>query len=278
MHSTSFFSSLRLARLSLSAACAITLCLVRAAIGHDTWIETNASTVRAGDAVYIDLKLGNHGNAHRDFKQAGKVDLSSCEIKVRLPNGVDFDLRDQMHDLGYAPQEGYWSGKFVCTSGGTHIAVQHSDQILNHGRPVRSIKSAKCCFLVTAQLDRFQDQSTRWKEAVGHELEIVPVSHPILSTGPGMPVEVKVLRNGTPKANARVAFIPQGVTLNGDFDETYERMTDAQGIARFTPKTGMRLLIVTHERAENEKSADYDATHYSATLELLVSEICPCCQ
>lgn len=42
---------------------------------HDTWVETNTSVVRTGDVVHVDLKLGNHGNEHRDFKLASKISL-----------------------------------------------------------------------------------------------------------------------------------------------------------------------------------------------------------
>ena len=47
------------------------LLLATAAGAHDTWVQTNANVVRAGDAVHVQLMLGNHGNDHRDFKLAG---------------------------------------------------------------------------------------------------------------------------------------------------------------------------------------------------------------
>jgi len=245
---------------------------------HDTWVEANTGVVRAGDAVFVDLKLGNHGNDHRDFKLASKVDLAGCKLQILLPNGAKYDMLDQLRDLGYAPNEGYWSGKFVCGAAGTHLVAHQYDQVVHHGRPIRSIKSGKCFFLSTTQLDRVKDDSELWKTPIGHPLEIVPLSHPVLFTGPGMPVRVQVLRNGKPLADARVSFIPQGVTLAEGFDDTYERRTDENGQAAFTPKTGAKLLIVTHLRAEEEKSKDYDLTAYSATLHMIIPEICPCCQ
>lgn len=275
-HSISLPTSL-LCRIS-STTVLLTMMIAVPAAAHDTWVEVNTGVVRAGEAVYIDLKLGNHGNEHRDFKLAGKVDLADCRLQVLLPNGTTFDMADQMHDIGYAPREGYWTGKFVSGSAGTHLVSQTSDQILNHGRPVRALKSAKCFFLSTARLDRLEDRSETWKKPLGHPLEIIPISHPLLTSGPGMPVQIQVLRKGQPKAGARVSFIPQGVTLKEGFDETFERMTDSEGRASFTPTTGGKLLIVTHERAEDEKTADYELTAYSATLFLTVSEICPCCQ
>ncbi|WP_437185995.1 DUF4198 domain-containing protein [Planctomicrobium sp. SH668] len=247
-------------------------------LAHDTWVETNASVIRAGDAVFIDLKLGNHGNDHRDFKLASKLNLDGATFQVHLPNGAQFNLIDQVRDLGYAPNEGYWSSRFVTGAAGTYVVSHQMDKVVSHGRPVRSVRSAKCFFLASALLDRLQDETNLWKEPLGHPLEIVPVSHPVLLTGPGVPIEVKVLRNGTPAVDARVAFIPQGVTLSEGFDETYERKTNAEGIASFTPRVGNRYLIVTHERRDDETSDNYDATLYAATLEILIPDICPCCQ
>ena len=43
---------------------------------HDTWVEVNSAEVRLGQVVHVDLKLGNHGNNHRDFKLASKITLA----------------------------------------------------------------------------------------------------------------------------------------------------------------------------------------------------------
>jgi len=51
------------------------LMLARTALAHDTWVQTNTNLIRSGDAVHVDLMLGNHGNDHRDFKLASKTGL-----------------------------------------------------------------------------------------------------------------------------------------------------------------------------------------------------------
>ncbi len=51
----------------------LVLALASSALAHDTWVETNTNLIRTGDAVYVDLKLGNHGNDHRDFKLASPI-------------------------------------------------------------------------------------------------------------------------------------------------------------------------------------------------------------
>jgi uncharacterized GH25 family protein len=95
-------------------------------------------------------------------------------------------------------------------------------------------------------------------------------------TGPGRPLQVRVVFNGRPQKNARVSFIPQGETLAEGLDPTYERITDETGLASFTPRTGNRHLIVTHHQSE-DSSDRYDATVYSAALVILVPELCPGC-
>ncbi|MGH7138544.1 MAG: DUF4198 domain-containing protein, partial [Pirellulales bacterium] len=58
-----------------SHAALLLLAGVVAAVGspagaHDTWVQTNTNVIRAGDVVFVDFFLGNHGNDHRDFKMA----------------------------------------------------------------------------------------------------------------------------------------------------------------------------------------------------------------
>ncbi|HWL09798.1 MAG TPA: DUF4198 domain-containing protein [Planctomicrobium sp.] len=245
---------------------------------HDTWVETNTSVIRTGDAVFIDLKLGNHGNDHRDFKLASKVQLEGCTLNLLMPNGIKLDFLPNLNDVGYAPNEGYWTGKFVAPFAGTYSVVHTYDRIVRHGKPTRSLKSGKTYFLAGVLLDQLKDVGDNWKTPLGHPLEIVPVSHPVLFTGPGMPIQVRLLFKGKPLADTRVSFIPQGTSLKEGFDETYERQTDQSGEASYTPKTGNRYLIVAHVKRDDETGDDYDSTSYSATLQLLIPEVCPCCQ
>lgn len=256
----------------------LALCVSLPALAHDTWVETNAAVVRAGDAVYVDLKLGNHGNHHRDFKLASKVTLEGCSLNVVLPDGRSRDLLPELKDQGYAPNEGFWQAKFVPMAAGTYVVSHQLDRVVNHGRPIRSIKSGKTMFLAAALLDRINDKTTAWEQPLGHPLEIVLQSHPVRLCGPGMPVRVQVLFRGEPLEGTRVSFVPQGVTLADDWDDTYERRTAADGVAAWTPRTGSRLLIVVHHDEPDERGDDYEATAYAATLTLLVPELCACCQ
>jgi uncharacterized GH25 family protein len=263
-------------RRSLFAAICLCWCS-SLALAHDTWVETNTQLARTGDAVHIDLKLGNHGNDHRDFKLASKIALDGCKLEVIDPQGKGFDLKDRLADVGYAPNEGYWTGKFVGTASGIYTVSHTFDKVVNHGQPVRSIRSGKTFFVLSPTLDKVVPSKSGFEKPLGHAFEIVPLTNPVTPMGPGIELRVQVLFNGKPAAGTKVAFIPRGETLAKGLDANYERMTDEKGTASFTPKTGNSYLIVAHRKSPEEKTADYNSTSYSATMTVLVPEICPCC-
>ncbi len=186
---------------------------------HDTWVETNTNLIRTGDAVFVDLKLGNHGNEHRDFKLASKIDLEGCDLQIVGEYGASYDLKDRLIDTGYAPKEGYWTTKFAATKPGLYVVAHSLDAVVNHGRPTRSIKSGKTCFVVSDSLDRVPFLNPGFDRPSGHALELIPVANPVTPMGPGEPIRVRVLLKGEPLADARISFIPQSDTLREEFDE-----------------------------------------------------------
>jgi uncharacterized GH25 family protein len=250
--------------------------LTGATAAHDSWVQTNANVLRAGDRVHIDLLLGNHGNDHRDFKIAGKLDLAGCTLQVIAPDGKPYDLKDKLIDLGYAPKEGFWTARFSAAQPGLYLVAHTADKVV-HYAPVRSIKSAKTYFVVTKSLDNVPRDNPGFAKALGHALELVPETNPVTPMGPGTPIKVQMLYKGKPLPDARVSFIPRGETLTEAFDKRYERMTDANGRASFTPTDGNYYLVVAHRQEPNESGQDYKSTKYSATLTVLVPQVCPCC-
>src|SRR5689334_8880917 len=101
------------------------------ALAHDTWVQTNTNVIRSNDSVYVDLMLGNHGNDHRDFKLANKIDLSKCTLDVVSPDQKTYDLKPEVVDRGYAPREGYWSAKFVPVTPGLYCVAHKLDTLHN---------------------------------------------------------------------------------------------------------------------------------------------------
>ncbi|HEX4143334.1 MAG TPA: DUF4198 domain-containing protein [Pirellulales bacterium] len=247
------------------------------AAAHDTWVQTNANIIRVGDAAYVDLLLGNHGNDHRDFKLAGKADLEASTLEIVLPNGRRLDVKPGLADQGYAPSEGFWSTRFVAAEPGLYTVSHTYDKVVSYA-PVRAIKSAKTCFVASRSLDDVPRDAGGFDRPLGHSLELVPTTHPVTPMGPGVPLGVRLLYRDKPLAGARVSFVPRGTTLADGFDPKFERTTDAQGEVRFTPNDGNYYLVVAHHEQPDERGPNYERTKYSATLVVLVPQHCPCCE
>lgn len=244
-------------------------------LAHDTWVQTNTNLIRTGDVVHVDLMLGNHGNDHRDFRLASKIDPEKCTLDILAPEGKKYDLIPSLVDTGYTPKEGFWTSRFVPGKAGLYTVAHTVD---SRFQTKRTIKSGKTYFLASDSLDNVAIDESQFAEPLGHPFELVPLTHPVTPLGPGQTIKVQLFYQGQPAANVRVSFIPRSVTLSEGFDERYERMTDAQGVARFEPNQGDYLLIVAHHTAEDQQGEGYDRTAYSATLVLYVPQVCPCCQ
>ncbi len=246
------------------------------AAAHDTWVQTNTNLVKVGNGVFVDLMLGNHGNDHRDYKLASKIALTHAQLKIHAPNGTAYDIKDRLIDTGYTPKEGFWSAKFIPAEPGMYVVEHLLDSVVNHGKPTRSIKSGKTCFVASTKLDDVPEHHPGFDQPFGHPLEIIPEANPVTPMGPEIPIRVKVLYRGKPLTEARVSFIPRGVTLAEGFDEHYERTTNDNGRAAFTPTEGNYYLIAVHHKTD-EAGEGYEATSYSATLTVFVPDVCPCC-
>src|SRR6185436_15021714 len=107
---------------------AVLLLPALAARAHDTWVQTNTNVIRSGDVIHIDLMLGNHGNEHRDFKLAGKLETSAATLQIIAPDGKKYDIKDRLIDTGYTPQEGYWTTKFAPTTPGMYMVAHTFDK------------------------------------------------------------------------------------------------------------------------------------------------------
>jgi uncharacterized GH25 family protein len=243
--------------------------------GHDTWLEVSPRAVHPDDVVHVDLFLGNHGNDHRDFKVAGKLgSLDGVKLAVIGPDGRTTDIAADMVDLGYAPKEGFWSARFVPAVAGLHCAAHYREGV-RHG--AMGFKGGKAYFLATESLDRLTKPAAPPPGPLGHPLELVLESHPVIECGPGKPIKVRLLFKGQPLADQVVSFIPRGATLAEGFDPAHERRTDADGRCSFTPKEGNILLVVAHLVRPEEKGEGYDKASYAATLVLDVPQKCSCC-
>ncbi|MCA9043837.1 MAG: DUF4198 domain-containing protein [Planctomycetaceae bacterium] len=240
------------------------------ASAHDTWVEVNTPEVREGNVIHVDLKLGNHGNDHRDFKLHSLISLDHATLNVNMPCGCEVDLKPSLVGTAHEEKQGYWTTRYTPTKPGLHVISHELDTL--HGK-VRAIKSAKTYFVVGPNPTATKGPLMRSDRPLGHTLELVPLTNPVTQSGPGKPIRVQVLFEERPLSSARVSFIPRGHQLTEGFDETFERMTDSNGVAEFTPTEANLMLIVIHHR-EPERSGDgYDSTAYSATLTVAVPQV-----
>jgi uncharacterized GH25 family protein len=256
------------------------LTLTPTAFAHDTWVQTNVNLIRVGDAVHIDLMLGNHGNEHRDFKLAGKVAIDASTLIVKGPDGKCYDLKDRLADTGYTPQEGFWTTRFEPTAPGLYVVGHTFDKVMSYA-PERAIKSAKAYFVASQKLDKVAEENPGFDQPLGHALELVPVVNPVTPMGPGGKMQVRLLYKGKPLAGERISFIPRGAALKTGLDERYERTSDLSGTASFEPTEANYYLIAAHKTEPKQGGTldgkPYEFTKYGATLVIFVPRLCPCC-
>ncbi|MGE3777778.1 MAG: DUF4198 domain-containing protein, partial [Pirellulaceae bacterium] len=179
--------------------------VVPACLGHDTWVEVNTPEVREGNVVHVDLRLGNHGNDHRDFKLHSLITLDRASLSVHAPCGCETDLKPNLIGTAYEPKQGYWTARYLATKPGLHVVSHQLDTL--HGM-VRAIKSAKTYFVVGPDPAATKGPLMHCDRPLGHPLEIVPLANPVTHSGPNLPIRVRVLFEQRPLVNARVSFIP----------------------------------------------------------------------
>jgi uncharacterized GH25 family protein len=233
---------------------------------HDTWVQSGTLLVRTNDVVYVDLMLGNHGNNHRDFKLASKITLEKCTLGVKRPQGGFIDLKPSVVDFGSAPKEGYWSAKFDSQESGVYEVLHTLDTL--HGA-FRAVKTAKT-YLVASDLQSSIDASINGRPTpINKNLEIV-LDTPIGDLSANHVIECTILKNGKPRPEVRVTFIPRGTQLSEEMDPKFERISNENGRVAYNPEEGNLILIVAHDIAEDESGVGYEKTYYGATLVLPV--------
>lgn len=250
----------------LFLAC-LPLSCATSANAHDTWVEVNTPEVRTGNVVHVDLKLGNHGNDHRDFKLHSLITLDHVKLSVRTACGCTFDLKSDLTETAFEPKQGYWTTPYVTTRPGLHVVSHELDTL--HGT-IRAVKSSKTYFVAGDDPNATKGPLATCDAPLGHPLEIVPITHPVTEASVGQPMRVRVLFEGEPLTDARVAFVPRGAELSEGFDPNFERKTDAAGEAEFTAIEPTTHLVVVHHPQPDRSGEGYTMTHYGATMTVAV--------
>ncbi|HRI45190.1 MAG TPA: DUF4198 domain-containing protein [Fimbriimonadaceae bacterium] len=231
------------------------------ALAHDIWIQPSACRVDPDAWIRLDLRLGNHGSGHKDFRLASKVAGNAKNLVLYGPDGAKVDLTGSLTDQGYGEKEGFWSARYVPQTQGLYTAVSTFDQVMTYG-PIRDVKSAKTYFAVGSVAPSGFDR------VFGHDIEIVPLENPILAAGGTL--AVKVLYKGKPLSGTKVTYVPMGATPKEGDDPEFESKTDDAGIAKASLSRGDIYLICARQVDPQGKGEGYEAINYSATLCLVV--------
>lgn len=255
-------------QLILQMAAGVLCAWTTIAAAHDTWVEVNSPVIRFGDVIHADLRLGNHGNDHRDFKLHSRVNLDKSTFEVIAPSGTVTNLKPKAVATAMEEKQGYWTARHVPKEPGLHVVTHQLDS--QHGT-TRTVKNARTYFLAGSVEDSSAWNSQQTLSNQG--LTVIPLENPIAMAAAGHPLKVQLIFEGKPLADARVAFIPRGQQLRGEMDPEFERKTDTMGIAEFTPAEGNIVLIVAHHMMPDRKGEGYEKTQYAATLTIAVPQI-----
>lgn len=243
---------------------------VAGASAHDIWVETLQSVVRSGQPVRVALLVGNHGNKHRDFKLASKLSPSMRKLELFEGTGAGKEITNLLQDQGLDAKEGYWSFQWKPEKEGSYLIASSFDQVMSFA-PVRDIKSGKKFLRVVGSEKDAQRPTIGFDRVLGHGLELVPLTDPVLGAVEGQSFRVKVIHKGKPFAGNKVAFIPRGKVLQGDLDLQYEALTDSNGTVTMPLRESGEVLVVSQVHDREAKGEGYQSIGYSATIHLWVA-------
>ena len=237
---------------------------------HDLWIEAPTSVVRTGEVVQIAFKLGNCNDGRRDFTTNGLIDPSGVLTGYTLPSKKSMELISKLARSAKGHTEGYWTKNLTIHENGMTWFEQSLNQIIEHdGVQMRGVVTAKAFVIASDSLDRPSD--TLSNAVLDLPIELVLESSPLPSIDAGSEIRVRLLRDSNPQESVQVSFLPQGIDLEKEVDSTFERNTDANGIAEFKPDRPGLYLITARTVTKNREANGPKETYYSASMTLRVS-------
>lgn len=186
------------------------------------------------------------------------------------PDGTRTDLRDQVAATASAEKEGCWTRPVVAETHDVYCVAIALDRVMQHGKSIRGVRTAKSYFLASDSLDNAKLATHSHDEPLGFQFELILKTCPFTETQVGHSIRVQVLHQGKPIFQVVVSFVPQGTSLADEFDPEYEFRTASDGIVEFVPNAGNRYLIVAHHTAEDEETEEYESTSYASTITLHV--------
>ena len=115
-------------------------------------------------------------------------------------------------------------------------------------------------------------QSTdTWNKALGHPLEIIPLSHPD-KVYVGDTFKVKLVYDGKPVAHTKIKWLAENYRFQEPGEKPETVTTNADGVASFTFPDADRYLLVTEHQVPLEKNPKAEKLSYNASLMLQVEQ------
>lgn len=246
----------------------IAVLIVPFASAHDIWVEPYSNVVRLGESIVVQFKLGNCNEGKADGKISGQLPRELIQAAACLPTekiqDLGLKLVNSSHDDG-----GCWMTRFKASEIGCNWIIQRFDENVVHGgQKVRGRMFAKTPLVVSDSLESVVIGDLPM--SFSQPFELILESSLLPSVDSKEPIKIRVLKNEKPLANSKVSFTflledskePQLATV----------VSDSHGLVSWTPKQSGPLLIACSQLDESEKGPDFDATYYSSTVFLSVSQ------
>ncbi len=237
---------------------------------HDIWIETSSTLVRKGEPVVVELKLGNCLEGKPDARINGQLPKPEGSVFAIAPSDERFDLTKSLLSSTAVPGSGCWRTPLtVHDAGCTWLLQSLDDKVMHDGKRVLGRMVAKTPLVACEDTHAMPTHIKAM--AFSQPIELILESSPLVSVDSGSPIVVRLLKNDQPLVKVRLAFTrPLSIGKAGDV--RYEHVeTDLDGRASWIPDLAGPLLISFNQMDESEYGDDYEATYYSTTMYLNVS-------
>ncbi|MEC9095290.1 MAG: DUF4198 domain-containing protein [Planctomycetota bacterium] len=251
---------------------------VTTAIAHDYWISPTNYRPMKGEAVPVQLFVGDHfkGEVERElsekmtvdfhlYNSEGTADILDPALYGKKPIGKPkFDttgtnILSIQRNWARIEMEGPKFHKYLEHEGLTDIIKQRNAA----GEQDQSATERYRRYLKSLVVVGGQDNEV-WKKRLGHKLEILPLSNP--STVPvGGKIGFQVILDDEPLSGVQLAALGK----SGDKVLDSHTRTDAQGKAFFKlNQSGVWMVRLVHLRKCSDESADWESFWSSLTFRI----------
>lgn len=263
---------------TLFAASVITF-LSGSASAHDRWLLPSHSNVSSDDGEWIMVDVSASNQAFNADKPLGAENLRvitpakkstrpSSSYRGHRKSVVDVELKDSgTYRLEIRNDARYWT-RF--TVDGKKDWLRGSKLDVQNKLPKGATNVASTLSYSVVQTYVTLNNPTDNFGLTNNGLELLPVTHPS-DIAQGETATFKMVFNGKPQANVKVDIVREGARYRNN-PEVLERVSDKQGLIRFTPVDAGRYLLMANysETVKNNPLADEIGGQLFLTFEVIL--------